>query len=212
MRNRKIIALSGIITLLLARQASTFAQSTQSFPNISIGLYTLGQTYHISTGVEMANADPTPLTLDLSGKDVAHVFDALVVRNPGYVWNLRDGVYDLYPGRQDGSLSQLSITNFLLANATREQAQEALFNLPEVKDWLLRHRARRNMAGEWSALGPGPGGPFPEPKRISLSLSNVELRTILNQLITKFDRPQWIIGHTMRKEYGQDVEYISIEP
>jgi hypothetical protein len=201
-----------VLALMMMMAATAVAQSTQSFPNIPIGLYTLGQTYHISTGFEKANADSTPLTLDLSGKEVARVFDALVVRHPDYVWNLRDGVYDLYPRRQDGSLSQLSIANFLLANATREQAQEALFNQPKVKDWLLQHHARRNMAEEGSGLGPGPAGPFPETKRISLSISNVELRSILNQLINKFDRPQWIIGHTMRREYGQDVEYISIEP
>ena len=200
----------GVLTLMMLA-ASALAQSTQTFPNIPIGLSTLQQTYHISTGFEKANADSRPLTLDLSGKDVARVFDALVVRHPDYVWNLRDGVYDLYPRRQDGSLSQMGVANFLLANAIPVEAEEALFNLPEVKDWLLRHHARRNMAKEGSGLGPGPGGPFPEPKRTSLSLRNVELRSILNQLISKFDRSQWIIGHTMRREYGQDVEYISID-
>src|ERR1700674_2286043 len=148
----------GVLTLMMMMAASAVAQTTQTFTDISIGLDALRRTYHISTGFEVASADTTPFTLDLSGKDVARVFDALIVRNPNYVWTLRDGVYDLYPGRQDGSFSQLSIANFLLANATPEQAQEALFNLPEVKNWLLRHRARRNTAGEGSGLGAGPCG------------------------------------------------------
>jgi len=208
MRNKWAVAFFALSSLaFVASQAGALAQSTHSLPNITIALGSIRQTYHILTGFEMADADDAPLTLDLSDKDVARTFDSIAAQRPAYAWNFQDGVYDLYPQRQAEALSQLTVANLTLTNATLEEAQDALFSLPEVRGWLSQHRAtrtRRAIAG--SGLAAGPGGPFPQPKRISLSLSNVQLRTILNQMTTKFDRPQWIISHVAAKgEFSEDV-------
>jgi len=190
------------------------AQSEQSFQNINIAVQAIRQTHDILTGLEIPatdEANKSPVILDPSGKDLTHVFDLVTARRPAYTWNLQDGVYDVYPRQQAESLSQLNVSVFVLTNNTLDEAQAALFDLPEVKAWLSAHRAARGGGGaEHSGLGPGPAGPFPEPKRVSLSLANVKLYNVLNQLITKFSRAQWIIGHVPAQ--GRFTEYVSIEP
>jgi hypothetical protein len=215
---RKSKALFGfllICALLPFRGLATFAaRPEQSFQNINIALQAVRQTRGILTGLEIPTADEankSPISFDPSGNDLAHVFDLLVAGRPAYAWNLQDGVYDVYPRQQAESLAQLNVSAFVLTNSTLDEAQAALFDLPEVKAWLSAHRAARGGGGaEHSGLGPGPAGPFPQPKRVSLSLANVKLYNVLNQLITKFGRAQWIIDHVPAQ--GQFTEYVSIEP
>jgi hypothetical protein len=207
MREIQIAAILGFLSLsLVLGEANSLSPSAQTLPSVTIALGNVREIYHIPIGFEIADADRDPVILDLSDKDVGHIFDSIVVQRPGYIWNLQDGVYDIFPRQRSESLSELTIANFVLINATLEEVQESLFNLPEVKNWFSLHHARRNEARGGSILGPGPGGPFPEPTRVSITLSNVQLRTILNQVIGKFDRAQWTIGHLATKgEYAQSV-------
>jgi hypothetical protein len=199
---------------VLVGQTSGHAQSVHSYQNINIAMQAIRQAHGVLTGLEIPATDEAnkkPVTFDPSGRDIARVFDSVVARRPAYSWSLNDGVYDVYPKQQGESLSRLNVAAFVLTDSTLDEAQAALFNLPEVKEWLTAHHAARGGGGAGhSGLGPGPAGPFPQPKRVSLTVTNVRLYTILNQLISKFGRTQWIIGHVPVE--GQYDEYVSIEP
>ena len=214
MKRYKAPVLSKLCTLLvLVGQTSGHAQSVHSYQNINIAIQAIRQAHDVLTGLEIPatdEANKNPVTFDPSGQDIARVFDSVVARRPAYSWSLKDGVYDVYPKQQGESLSQLNVAAFVLTDSTLDEAQAVLFNLPEVKGWLAAHHAARGGGGEYSGLGPGPAGPFPQPKRVSLTVTNVRLYTILNQLISRFGRTQWIIDHVPGE--GQYHEYVSIEP
>lgn len=195
--------------LFLLSQSTAFAQLQTGFANVTTALSIIRQNYKVRIGFEVDD-DATAATADLSSKDIRSALDSLVAHKPTCTWSLEDGVYDFYPRSQTEALSDLSITSFVLSNGTLEEARDALFDLPEVRNWLSQHGAIRN-AGQNGSLFVVPGV-RPEPQRVSLSLANVQLRSILNQLIMKFSREQWVIGHVVRREYGKDVHYVSIEP
>jgi len=198
----KVVALSGLVFAITAN-----AQSTRSFAGIGLALRAVTQGYHIATGFEKAigDSDVSPIAVDLSGNDVARVLDSLIAQRPSYTWNLEDGVYDIYP--KGDNLSQVMVRTFLLTNGTLGEARNALLNLPEFEKWYLDHRTNgRNIISD-SHLAPGRGAPpAAEPKRVSLTLNDVQVRTILNQLIAKFDRPSWSMAHE-----GEKGERVSVQ-
>lgn len=201
----------GIVMLLsFLSPKSAFAQSLVTFNNVTSALSKIREDYGKRIGFEMADADTTAVMVDLSKRDVNSPLDSLVAQKPVYTWSLEDGVYDVYPRSQTDALLDLTIANFILSNATLEDAQDALFSLPEVRNWLSRHGATRSTAQSGSRFIE-PSAPQPEAQRVSMNLTNVQLRTILNQVIIGFNRTQWLIGHVIRREYGKDVSYISIE-
>ena len=175
------------------------AQSAQTYSSIGLALQAIRQNFNVSTGIEhpVGDADESPVTLDLSGNDVSRVFDNLVAQRPTYVWSLKDGVYDVYPRMKGESLSQLTVGNYVLSDTTFQEAKEAIVNLKEVRKWLSQRRATANWPDAASVFLPGPGGPFlrSEPVRRSLALNKVPLRTVLNQLMTRFGGMQWNIWH-----------------
>jgi len=207
----------GILPLLgalLSLQAPIYGvpQSAKTYSSIGLALQAIRQTFNVSTGIEhpIGDADESAVTLDLAGKDVSRVFDDLVAQRPAYVWNFKDGVYNVYPKMKVDSLSQLTVRNYVLTDATLEEAKEALVNLTEVKKWLSQRRATANWPGAVSVLGPGPGGPFRrlEPVKTSLALNKVPFRMVLNQLTSRFGGMQWNIWHQGRN--GQFIHiYIS---
>src|ERR1700737_673738 len=132
---------------LFITQKIGLAQSSQSFPNVDVALQAIREVYGVSVGFENGLDDPgngSPVTLDLSGEDVTGVFNALIRQRPGYVWNMQDGVYDLYPSREAESLSQLTIANFVVTDSELQPTKAAVFNQPEERKWLSRHRPVRN--------------------------------------------------------------------
>jgi hypothetical protein len=95
------------------------------------------------------------------------------------------------------SLSQLTVRNYVLTDATLQEAKEALVNLAEVRKWLSQRNATANWPEAGSVLEPGPGGLFrlPEPVRRTLALNKVPFRMVLNQLMSRFGGMQWNIWH-----------------
>lgn len=151
----------------------------------------------MSTGFEnvTGDLDKTPVTLDLSGNDVAHVFDALVAQRPAYVWNLRDEFYDVYPKMKGDSFSQFSVASYVVTDATLREAIRSIDKLPDVQKWLSRrHTSRTDLIGG-SRLMPPRRTPDQPQRRISLDLKNVPVRSVLNQVYRNFGETQWTIWH-----------------
>jgi hypothetical protein len=133
------------------------------------------------------------IILDLSDVNATRLLDMLVKQRPLYVWHRDDIVYNLYPMRKSKSLAQVSIADFVVADATLQQVHAAISNLPEVRRWVMRHHAI-TVGAPGSGSIVSTAGVMPEPKRISLNLHNVQLCTILNQVIRGFGKWQWVIG------------------
>jgi hypothetical protein len=188
---------------MCAMVSPAWGQQPKPIDNINVSLQNVRLARHILTGLEVPATDEpnrSPLVFDPSSPQV---FDALVAQRPVYTWNFQDGVYDVYP--KADSLSELQIANVVLTNVTALEAADIISQLPEVTNWLARHRAvNGGMINLSETVSPN----APEPQRISLTLTNLPLRSVLNQVIPKFGRDQWMIGHVATK--GQYAEYIMI--
>jgi hypothetical protein len=190
-----------LLVALLSLQTPIWGwtQPAQTFENIGLALQAIRQTFYVSTGFENAigDLDKTPVTLDLSGNDLARVFDALVAQRPSYVWSLKDGFYDVYPKMKAQSFSQLSVASYAVKDATLREAVEAIDKLPKVRRWLTHRHVRRADLIGGSRLMPPRGAVYTPPpqRRLSLALKNVQVRTILNQVYSKFGETDWTIWH-----------------
>ena len=171
------------------------AQNAETFPNMDFALLAIRQTFNVPTGLELAvgDMDKTPIALDLTGKTVTRVLDALVTQRPNYVWGLKDGFYDVYPKTKAQSFSQVKVADYVVRDATLKEAVDAIEKLPEIERWLANnHKRRQNLIS-------ASGMPPPQERR-SLALQNVTVRTILNRVYGSFGKAQWTIWNQ-----GQDI-------
>jgi hypothetical protein len=195
-RTRSILFL--IITLpILAPPIHGIKRSAETFPNMDSALFSIRQTFNVSTGLELAigDMDRGALRIDLYGNNVARVFDSLVKQRPGYRWRLEDGVYDVYPKAKAHTFSQVKVADYVVRDVTLREAVDEIEKLPEVKQWLATNRMRRQNLITATGLG------VPPPlQRRSLALQDVTVRTILNRIYRSFDKTEWTIWNQ-----GQDI-------
>ena len=195
----RVTLLSFVVALSLQVPPFSWAQSSRTFSSLGLALEAIRQTFSVPTGFENVpgDLDKTPVTLDLSAGNVAHVFDALVAQRQAYAWNLRDGVYDIFPKKKDESFGQLTVPNYIVADATLREALGAIDQTPQVQQWLSRHHERRADLITGRGLMPPRGAP-PQPDtrpRVSLSLKNALVRTILNETYGNLGGTHWVIWH-----------------
>jgi hypothetical protein len=198
-RSTSIILLSVFALINLARLDPDQAQSTQKFSTLNLALQDIRQTYGVSTGFEAAGADrdQTPITIELSNPTVGNVFDSIILQKPNYTWIYQEGVYDIYPKNQAECLSGLQISSYSVAAATPQEASDAITRLPEVQSWLAQNHLTRNEIK--STTG------WPKMQTISLTLNNIPLRTLLNQLARKAGDESW---NAFR--WGDKMQFVAI--
>lgn len=197
---REILGYTLAALLALLGSHSQGAPPTQTFPSLTNALDAIGSRYRIQLGLELVTNDSNgaPISLDLSGHEVGPVLDSLIVQRPAYIWSLQDGVYDLYPRVARDSVLDVNIRTFSVKQATPEEASRAISDLQEVKEWLSRYGVRRRE------LETGPRWKNSE-RRVSLTLSGVSLRSVLNHLVKELEGTDWIVVR-----YGDKAEYIAI--
>jgi hypothetical protein len=192
----KFIVLFYVLTALVwANRSIVLAQQPETFPDWFHALRAVQDHYHLLVGVEILPSDIsdpnlTPIRVDFSEKDVSLVFNSLVTQRPAYMWSMDNGFYDVYPRTKNESLAGLSIGGYLITEASPEEASDALSNLPEVQRWLSEHKTRRvQLLNETDTR-------FRKAKmKASLSLKNVPLSTVLNQLTQLYGNRFWRITH-----------------
>ena len=178
---------------LVGAQAETFATLTDAQDAIT-------QKYRVRIGLEYApnDSDRTPIILDLSSDRIEPVLSQLVTQKSQYMWKLEDGVYDVYPKSNSGSILDVGIGAFKITNASLRQVSDAIDQLPEVKDWLAKQRVSRREL----QVGPSTVTPISE---VTFMVNNVTLRSLLNRLIGEFGIMEWIV-----ERYGDAQQYIGI--
>lgn len=203
--SQEIFRYTGALAALLALLGSyshgaRFPHSAQTFPTLRNALEVIASRYRIHIGLEFVtnDSDATPINLDLSGDEVGPVLDRLIVQRPAYIWNIQDGVCDVYPRAARDGLLDVNIRAFSVKDATPEEASRAISELSEVKNWLSRYGVRRRE------LETGPRWKNSD-RRVSLTLTNVPLRSVLNNLVKEAQEIDWIVIR-----YGEKAEYIGI--
>jgi hypothetical protein len=188
---------------LLCLQSLALPQWTrgQTFPNLTTALDAIGTRYKIHLGLESVSDDQDlPITLDLSSGDVGTILNSLVAQRSRYVWALRDGTYDIYPKSNPHSILDVKIRSFSLNKVSYETASREMSELPELKEWLSKQGVIRRelQVGSIDAN---------TKLQISLTVSAVSLRTVLNLINQETSHPYWVVSR-----YGDRKQYVGIYP
>jgi hypothetical protein len=175
--------------------------STQTFPTLTAALDAISSKYKVHLGLEYApdDKDNSTITLDLSSVTIEPVLNRLTAPKTSYTWSLKDGVYDVYPKSNSHSILDVMIRTFSIDKVTPEQASRAISDLPEVKEWLATQRVVRREYQVGSTKSN-------TQSRISLTVTGVTLRSVLNLLNQELETPEWIVVR-----FGDKLEYVSIQ-
>ena len=199
---RQIVRYLGVLMplLVLGDVRSPLARAAQTFPTMSTAVDAIATQYKVRVGLELAmsDADRLPISLDLSRPKVAALLDSLVRQKPDYTWQVEDGVYNIYPKFVKDSVLNLRIRTFSVTNATGQELSTAIGALPEVKKWMLKNGVQRReleTGSRWRESDP----------RVTLTLKDVTLRTILNLALKERRAKEWIVVR-----YGDKQQYIGI--
>lgn len=185
--------------VLLGFGHSSFGQASRTWSTLDQSMTAVQDRFHVAIGVEMAGGDPDkdPISLDLSGSDPARAFEQIVAQRPQYRWSLQDGAYVLYAANDRSSVLDVSIASYSVKNLSVDEASDALSKLPEVQQWLGAHNVRRRELEAWGSHAP--------KDRISVSLTGVKLRDVLNAIAAQSTRKRWTVIR-----YGETMQYLAI--
>lgn len=173
--------------------------SANEFRGIFPALDALAAACKVRFGLEVLDdaSDRGTVSLNLSCDDVPRTLNNIVMQRPGYEWAFDGGTYDIYPKDTDKRLSDLNVALYYVRDATADDNSDALDQLPEFRDWLGVHNARRRelLLGRRSQ----------SVRRINLQLNAVPLRLVLNAITKALGDPHWMILH-----YGDKMRFVGI--
>lgn len=196
-----VTAVSILGVVRVSAQGSNRVQAgPEIFATMSSALGAIGAKFNVLIGLEYAvgDQDRTPISLDMSSSEAAMALNSLVAQKPEYKWKLENGVYDVYPKAESDSLLDVAIQKFSVNAATPREISAAIDDVPEVRLWLTTHGVRRNeleTGSRWKA----------SDRRISLTMIDTSVRSVLNRVIQLTGRPNWTVVR-----YGEHLEFIGI--
>jgi len=192
------ISLATLLVVLLVRANAATAQNVSATnllekrldnieiieANLHLALSRLSEEYGIPIGVEVVKGGNKGPKIALRMKDgtVQEVLDALVRQDARYNWSLDENVINVTPNSErdvflrdllDAKIRTFSITE----NGNTFDLRMRIVELPEVKTRLnqagIQPRVSAYTNADTAALG----------DRFTLTMSNVTLRNILNEIV-----------------------------
>jgi hypothetical protein len=130
------------------------------------------------------------------------LLNEIVEHEPGYTWEERDGVVNVFPRAHVDTVLDIRIARFHVRNAGYSEIHAAIVAQPEVKEWLERNKLTERTPAPIDILIGKNGSDLP---RISLELRDVTLREIMNAIIRSAGFRFWSVGR-----WGEKDEYLAI--
>ena len=184
----------------LGQKVKSFELANSSLP---IALQRLATKYHLLVGFEsLPQLDGEPaLSLNVKVEDgtVRGVLDALITKDPRYVWVPSSETVAVYPTTGRDNLMQTVITRFKVDKVDRNEAVDALLNAPELQPALRQNKIKRR---EIMSL---PGDTTKDLTRFSLDLRQATAREVLNAIANASHSSFWSFHR-----YGEQNQYFSI--
>jgi hypothetical protein len=138
----------------------------------------------IPVGVEVVKGpDGPPIEINLKNATVAEVLDAAIHVDPRYEWREAQGVINLLPRVNPDPVFQAPVSHFEAANETAGEMIYQLINTPETRKYL---DSQNVQAGTWFT-----GSASAPQSRGYLSVTNVTLRQVLNEILIKTRSVYW---------------------
>lgn len=150
-------------------------------------LLKIAADYHLPMGIEkvVKEAVEKPITVKLHQGTVAQLLDLAVAQLPGYSWASREGAIHIYGAEemnQPSNLLNQILPYFTVKNETLDDAN--------MKLRQMFFAAVENLGGAY--VGSYIGTPGLGEKRISLTMRNSTVRSILNRLAALHGEAVWI--------------------
>jgi hypothetical protein len=165
-------------------------------------LGTLSNDYKIPIGLETSSTEEykAKLDIDVNRGTLRDLLDSITQQEPAYRWEIMDGTINFTPmSDRYGFLATLldtSINSFAPTKGLDKlEVRNRIFQLPEVKDLMTLHSVRVSRFSD-----------SPSDQRINisnevdLSISNTNVRGILNKVVRESDYKIWVVDMTGRNK------------
>jgi|SRR6185503_7178758 len=148
-------------------------------------------------GFEATPQESYKINVIIEQGTVRNVLDQIVQADSRYEWTEADGVINVSPRVNRSPMLETVVRRFSVAQVNRDDAISAIFELPEVKVAQMDVKRRD--------FGSLPAKPYNSVPQVSLKLSNVTVRTILNEIMKASGDNYWVFFR-----YGDHNEYFSV--
>jgi hypothetical protein len=190
----------------VAYSEQVLARTFESAANgSSISLRRLAQLCQVPIGFE-ATPDGDSSSTGLEGPRIAlmkgtirEALDALMVAEPCYAWEQTRGVVNVFPRERIDSLPNVTLRRFKVNAVLLSKTTTKICHCPEVRSWMARAGASEK------SLSTLPSRAILNEQLISLDLSNVPVRGVLNQIIKASRSCYWCYFR-----YGRNNSFFSL--
>ncbi len=151
----------------------------------------LSATSRIPIGFELIPSvreeDELRISINVMNGTVRDVLDHLVKQDPRYRWEIQDGIINVLPVEANGSILDVMVPFFNIQDVDAEDVPRALLDLSEVQSrlWIL------GLVGSNTVQYDGPVRDLP---LFSLSMTNVTVRDILNEILRRGHSKSWEVS------------------
>jgi len=165
-------------------------------------IYTLGtlaRDYGIRIGLEKSSThkDEKKIDIDVEGASLRDVLDSITRQEPAYRWELIDGVINFTPVQDRYgfvvSLLDTPVSRFALTKGSDKfDIRNRILELPEVRSLMTSQGiVVDRLSDDYSYSRSTDAG-----KRSDLSISNTNVRGVLNKVIRDSEYKTWVIELT----------------
>jgi len=148
---------------------------------------------NIPIGIELsANEKNEPkLDIDVKKAPLVEVLNLIVQQEPGYMWELRDGVINITPVKDRDpffeKLLNTQVRSFVSPKGNNKFAiREALINLPEIKELTVANGVEADRFTY-------PHKPSIYANDAYLNDKNTDFRSLLNKIIRESEHNSWVL-------------------
>lgn len=185
------------ITLHISKRTFLYALSTLS----------VDERVPIGFEVALNHKDEYNLNIDVENATVQDVLDKIILQEPGYRWEMRDGVINIVPyeSRDDfvGKLLNTSVRQFTPPKVLGKfQIRDAIIELPEVVSLL---KANGITASRYAYSYRYPS--IYTDETVDLSISKTDVRGVLNKVIKDSEHKMWIVSRSGKNLSSLDVSF-----
>lgn len=206
--SRVMILLCHFAIVLMLSSSYSFAQSSKEdltsqpitirLTNATLiyTLDTLSGDHRIPIGIESSSDDRKNLLLNIdtsNGGTLSDVLNSIVEQVPIYRWEVRDGVINIVPTQsRDQFLEKLLSTHIdkftPKPGITKFDIRNTLADLPEVHSLLEENKITLFKYGDYVYY------PSIYTKEVDLSISDTDVRGVLNKIVRDSEHKLWVVG------------------
>jgi hypothetical protein len=163
----------------------------------SLVLERVAKSRKVPIGFEATPQESDKINVMIEQGTVRDVLDQIVQADSRYEWTEADGVINVSPRVNRSPILETVVRRFSVGQVNRVDAISAIFELPEVKVAQMDVKRRD--------FGSLPVKPYNSVPQFSLTLRNVTVRTILNEIMKAGGDNYWVFFR-----YGDHNEYFSV--